>query len=51
MFLETFQYKVIRTTKKESGKEIILNNLGTEGWELVSISENVNEDGLIRFIN
>lgn len=47
MFVETFEYKVIRTTKKEAGKEQILNKFGKDGWELISVSENVNEKGTV----
>ncbi len=35
--MATFEYRIVTTTDSEDDDETMLNDLGAEGWELVSV--------------
>ena len=35
--MAVFEYRIVTTTDSEDDDETMLNDLGTEGWELVSV--------------
>ncbi len=35
--MATFEYRIVTTTDSEDDDETMLNDLGSEGWELVSV--------------
>lgn len=35
--MKTFEYKIVTSTDSDEDDETMLNDLGTEGWELVGV--------------